>query len=332
LSVMVLTGALMFVLAQLRIAKPLARFAFTAVAGAVIIGFFASLYPQCISRPEGISDQAYNLWFKNVTEVHALYQQGLNDFVTGMALPLSGLIGALSMLVLHRRTASMWMWISIAILSITSVSLLFWQSRAGPAAELLAIPGAVALAWIVMSQLRASGSILLRTFGVVAAFLFFSGLGAKLLINYFPPAPATPRDIAINKAFANCMATSNIAPIAAMPATTIFTFVDMSPRLIATTHHKAVTGPYHRNDDAIVDVHKAFGGPADQAYQIIKRYSASYVLICPMMAESTLHIDRAQKLKPQGFYGNLVNGPVPNWLTPVALPKDSPFKLWRVAQ
>ena len=33
---------------------------------------------------------------------------------------------------------------------------------------------------------------------------------------------------------------------------------------------------------------------------------------------------------PKGFYGQLERGQVPNWLQRVELPKDSPFKMWRV--
>jgi hypothetical protein len=33
---------------------------------------------------------------------------------------------------------------------------------------------------------------------------------------------------------------------------------------------------------------------------------------------------------PRGFYGQLSRGQVPKWLTPVPLPKDSPFRIWRV--
>jgi hypothetical protein len=33
---------------------------------------------------------------------------------------------------------------------------------------------------------------------------------------------------------------------------------------------------------------------------------------------------------PNGFYGQLEAGKVPNWLQPVQLPNDSPFKMWRV--
>ncbi len=35
---------------------------------------------------------------------------------------------------------------------------------------------------------------------------------------------------------------------------------------------------------------------------------------------------------PKGFYGQLKRGAEPSWLTPVELPKGSPFKLWKVAR
>jgi hypothetical protein len=33
---------------------------------------------------------------------------------------------------------------------------------------------------------------------------------------------------------------------------------------------------------------------------------------------------------PKGFYGQLESGKAPKWLEPVQLPKDSPYKMWRV--
>jgi hypothetical protein len=33
---------------------------------------------------------------------------------------------------------------------------------------------------------------------------------------------------------------------------------------------------------------------------------------------------------PKGFYGQLNSGQVPGWLSPIPMPADSPFKMWRV--
>jgi hypothetical protein len=106
----------------------------------------------------------------------------------------------------------------------------------------------------------------------------------------------------------------------------VFTFVDFGPRLIAVTHHDSVTGPYHRNGEQIADVMNAFRGSADQAHAIIGKYRSNYVLTCPYSSTTTIFMSET----PKGFYGQLARGDVPDWLTPVRLPKDSPFKMWRV--
>jgi hypothetical protein len=33
---------------------------------------------------------------------------------------------------------------------------------------------------------------------------------------------------------------------------------------------------------------------------------------------------------PNGFYAQLEAGQVPQWLQPIQLPKDSPYKMWKV--
>ena len=66
----------------------------------------------------------------------------------------------------------------------------------------------------------------------------------------------------------------------------------------------------------------------DQARAIIAKYRADYLLTCPDSSTTTIFLADA----PKGFYGQLKQGQVPAWLTPVELPRDSPFKLWRVAR
>ena len=100
------------------------------------------------------------------------------------------------------------------------------------------------------------------------------------------------------------------------------------PACWVTTHHAAVAGPYHRNGQAILDVHHFFGGPASQAHAIVTRRGDRYVLICPNMAESTLYEARNR----DGMYVRLAKGRIPDWLVPVALPPGSPLRLFRVVR
>ena len=71
---------------------------------------------------------------------------------------------------------------------------------------------------------------------------------------------------------------------------------------------------------------KAFRGDEAQARRIVAEYRSDYLLICPDMSTATIFMSEA----PSGFYGQLVRGRAPSWLEPVALPPNSPFKMWRV--
>ncbi len=93
------------------------------------------------------------------------------------------------------------------------------------------------------------------------------------------------------------------------------------------THHNAIAGPYHRNGDAILDVHHAFGGTPAQFRAIAKRHGATLLLVCPNLAESTVYRSRS----PNGFYAQLARGDKFDWLTPVRLPNGSPLRLWRIS-
>jgi hypothetical protein len=115
-------------------------------------------------------------------------------------------------------------------------------------------------------------------------------------------------------------------PVALQPKGMVFTFVDLGPRLITVTNHDAVTGPYHRNGQQIADVMNAWRGTADEAHRLIAKYHSTYVLSCPNSSTSTIFVAEA----PKGFYVQLQRGQVPKWLMPIALPKDSPFRMWKV--
>jgi hypothetical protein len=96
--------------------------------------------------------------------------------------------------------------------------------------------------------------------------------------------------------------------------------------LITVTHHDSITGPYHRNGQQIADVMNAFRGSADQAHHLIAKYHSNYLLTCPDSSTTTIFMAET----PKGFYAQLQRGDVPKWLVPVSLPKDSPFRMWRV--
>ena len=303
------------------------RLALAAGAGIAIAAFHAIFWPQCLSRLEGVSPEVYDLWLSHVREARPVYRHGWNIALQILAIPATGAVGWALLGWAARRDPDRLRRIAAAALpALAAAVLLFWQTRTGPAAQMLGTVGAVALTWTLMPLVWNAKNRVVRVLGPVVVVVVGLGAAAPLFMDLKPPKERTKREIAIAKANRQCMSMAGLKPIAQQPKGMVFSFVDLGPRLITVTHHNAVTGPYHRNGEAIGDVMKAFRGSEDQARRIIASYGSDYVLICPNMSTSTIFRGQA----PKGFYVQIEQGRVPDWLEPVALPENSPFKMWRV--
>ncbi|MFC3578760.1 AcrB/AcrD/AcrF family protein [Sphingomonas hylomeconis] len=326
LSAMVVGGGLLFLLARLDPATRWARLILALVAAAVIGAGFALLFPQCLGRPEQVSPELAKAWLNNVREARPIYKHPFRMAFPIVALPVVGLIGAGLATWLGRRGGSITGWVPVLMFSTFAALMLLWQARAGPAAQLLAVPGIVALAWIGLPWLvrhRGIGVKLAGGVAVLAALaLLFSGSLMKALSIDRP----TKRVQVVNLATGRCMTVPALRPLNRLPKQVVFTFVDLGPRLITVTHHDAIAGPYHRNGDAILDVQHAFSRSPENFRATARKYGATLLLVCPNMAESTVYRAR----NPGGFYDQLAHNRVPAWLTPLPLPKKSPLRLFRI--
>jgi hypothetical protein len=326
LSVLVAGGALLFLLARLSPARRELRLVLALVVAAVIASGFVLLFPQCLGRPEGVSPELQQTWLNNVREAKPIYAHPFRNAFPIAALPLAGLIGALIATWRARGSRAVAAWIPVALFTTFAVLMLLWQVRSGPAAQLLAVPGATALAWIVVPWCLGHHSFVVRVLGSVSAFLVVSGLFAGLAIRWLPIDRPNKVTLTVNRANSRCATIPALAALDRFPAATMFTHVDLGPRLITLTHHNAIAGPYHRNGQAILDVHHAFTGQSDQFRALARAHGARYLLTCPNMAETTVYRARARN----GFYGQLAKGRIPAWLVRVPLPKGSPLRLWRI--
>ncbi len=326
LSVMIEAGTLLFVLARFGPRSRWLRLTMAAAAGIAIVIAFALVFPQCLGRPEQVSPELAANWLNNVREAKPIYMHAFRNAFPVAALPVIGIVGALFATWRARETPIFSAWAAMLLFTIFSGAMLLWQARAGPAAQMLGIPGAVALAWIVLPWTLGHRSVLVRVFGTVIGFIVISGAFAAFVIRYLPIDRPDASTKAVLRAGSYCPAITSLAPLDRLPPQVIFTFIDLAPRLIAVTHHSAIAGPYHRNGDAILDVQHAFSGSADQFRSIAKRHGATLLLTCPNMAESTVYRVRHKG----GFYDRLANGEAPAWLEPIAMPRQSPLKLWRI--
>jgi hypothetical protein len=303
------------------------RLAMAAVAGIVVAGFHALMWPHCLSRLEGVSPEVERLWLSHVREARPLYRHGWQTATAVVAIPLTGILGWLLLSWSRRQDADLARRIlAVSAPLIAATLLLLWQTRTGPAAQILGVAGAIALIWVAVPWTWNAKSSAVRVLGTFLLVALGLGAAVPAASYFYPSIKKTSAQRAVDKANRLCVSLWGLKPIAQQPKGRVFTFVDLGPRLITVTHHTSIAGPYHRNGDQIADVMNAFRGNEAQAHRILAKYRSDYLLVCPNMSSATIF--RAEA--PNGFYTQLSKGQVPAWLTPVPLPKDSPFLMWRV--
>jgi hypothetical protein len=328
LSTLGAAGAAAVFLSRLRTESWAKRLLIGAAAGAAVAAIYALSWPHCLGRLEGSTPELEEMWLSRVREALPIYKHSWLVMAAVLSLPAAGLVGYGLMLWRHRRDAEAIVpWAALAFVAVIPVALLFWQTRAGPAAQLLSVPGAAALAWWLIGKAQERPQMLVRVLGSVLAFYLVSGFAVQNAVQLIPEKPKKSQQ-AVNNANGTCPTLYSLRPIAMQPKGYVFTHVDLGPRLITVTHHNAIAGPYHRNQQAILDVMKGFRGTPEAAHAMVTRRGVDYVLICPGFSETTVYTATA----PKGFYAQLAKGQVPAWLAAIELPKNSPYKMWRVVK
>jgi hypothetical protein len=329
LSSLLVASALLLILARISPGDWKIRLLLAIGAGLVIAGFHAFMWPQCLSRLENVSPEVKYLWLSHVREARPVYKHGWQVATLILAIPVTGTIGWALLAWRNRIDADLFRrTLGCALSGIVAMLLLFWQTRTGPAAQLMTVVGAVAIIWVLVPVFDRSRFMLVRCGGVVVAALVGFGVLVPFAFNVIPPKKMSPREVEVERANRLCNFIGSYRPIALQPKGVVFTWVDLAPRLITVTHHDSIMGPYHRNGEQIADTMKAFRGSADQARQIFAKYHSDYLLSCPNSSTTTIFTSEA----PNGFYAQLARGQVPKWLTPVELPANSPFKMWKISR
>ncbi|MBT2188978.1 hypothetical protein [Sphingobium nicotianae] len=374
-SILVLASGVLFGLTLLPLKGWPQRFVAAAIGGAIVGGFAWIAWPQCVTGGAYgmISPELQQKWLVYIREAKPIFVQDRSSWVPMISLPATGLLCALAGCWAARRDAErLWAWGTVMLMIAFAIGLTFWQIRAGPAAQLLAIPPVAWAIWALVVWLvagrwlqRALAVFGLAIIGCAASMYNLYPIAAKAFTVPANAAAAKPQQPQLPdkresvgtvrsgkpgtgkaqdksapanatavrkpqpKSEARCRTQPALQVLDQLPPATIFTLVDLGPRLIAMTHHSVIAGPYHRNGTAILDIHHAFDGSPETFRQIAAAHGATYFLVCPNFPEGTIY----QRRSPHGFYARVLRGEDMPFLTPVKLKfaGELPYTLYRIA-
>ncbi|MBX7541634.1 hypothetical protein [Qipengyuania sphaerica] len=297
-------------------------FALVAAAG---LGVFALMSPDCLATPFARLDPAVDqFWYRRVLEGQPFWEQAAN-YVIPMLIQFAAAIGATVVLRMrsHDWLRSWWTDYLLVLVAAFVLSLLVARSAA-IAAMIATIP----LGWLASSMLlglRQAASTA-RKLAIALAFLLL--LAPYAPVTLYSMALPTEENMAFRQANlgeAECRVREQVPLLDAIPATTIFTPLDIGPTVLLGSHHSVVATGHHRSEEAMADVINAFLWSPDEAEPIVKRH-ADYLALCADLTETLLY----ENGNPEGLGALLKAGGHPDWLEPVDLGQSEQFLLFRV--
>jgi hypothetical protein len=312
-------------------AKPssrLTRLATQGVTGIAAGGTLLAAAPVCARGPFASLDPLVRaLWYEQVSEGLPIWEQPLAWAVITVALPVVGIIGTV-LAVRRAPVERRFGWQFLLAVLIPAFLLSCLVNRTGATANALALPGAASLLLVLLTRARAIYSVPLRILATIAAFLATSpGLvAAAAALGGVGARTSTMQGLA-GASRQPCERFDQVRGLAQLPPGTIFLPIDVTPDLIATTTHRAISGGYHRNAAAMHRVLAAFTGSPAAAERIVRASRADYVAGCAGLNETRLY----NAVAPQGLWARLQRGERVAWLQP--LPIDgSPVLAWKVVR
>ena len=331
LVALVIAGSALVLLPSLALLSTPARRAGGAVAAAAFAwATAASLYPQCAAGPLAALDPRLTPMLAVITEARGLFDHVADKPATIPYFGFYPLVGIAAGVMLWRRAegrgrfaAALWL---VTITASSVLMILQIRAAIGPNA-LAAVLCGVAAATLLprVRTIEAMPRRLLSTLVLLICLTSVLPTGVALAVARLSPERPAKGDDAPGGLKA-CTAAATLAPLGAMAPATIANVRDMGPALLLHTRHRVMSGPYHRNVDAMLDSWRLWQAGDAEARRIARRYGATLLLTCANMPEPTM----AAKAAPGGLAARLAAGRAPSWLEPVTLPAETPLKLYRI--
>ncbi len=300
------------------------RFAALAVSACCVLAVALAVAPQCLGNPlAGLDPLLIELWLDNVTEA-----QSFSTVLAQQPAKVGAyyFCGALASIVcvwrIWRGDRVRLHFILIALVA-ANLAIAMVQVRAMAFSNLLAIlPLSMLLvdmrAWSQGGTRGVSASlayVLVLAFSVPAVWAIGGSLASKGLGSLDAQQASNTE---------NCLTPVALSDIAGLPPSVIVGPSDIGASILRHTSHRVLAAPYHRNADGmLMELKIGLALPSDAKVMLSELHD-------PVLAFCTndVQTDTIIKREPQGLYGQLAAGRVPEFLTPLPVSEKSSILLY----
>lgn len=290
--------------------------------GIVAIAAMFAVDPHFLDGPFSFLDPLVrNLWYDGVDEGQPIWRLSGGDAAAGLAQPLVGLAGGIFAIWKCRaEQRSGWIAFTYMMAAMTLASV--FVIREATTASVLSLPGTAFLCDYALRRARRVSLMPARVLATTGAvFIMAPAYAAPALVM-----PADPRLINAMHSSDSCVTRTQLEKLNQLPAGNLAVPLDITPAILASTHHRAIASGYHRNDGGIHDVILTFAGALPIAKQIMAKRRIDYVVFCPNAPESI----RWAIHGPGGLASMLNDGRAPDWLARVPVPGLKSLQVWQV--
>lgn len=303
-----------------------ARLGVLVACGSVTLAALVLAAPACLAGPFAtLPPIVHDIWYLGVSEGRPLWEQKGDWAAMTMGLPLVGLFASWRAWRASTGEAKMRWALLLGVLG-AATALALLVNRAGATANALAIPGAATMLVALLVRARAQRTVGMRIVATAGVFLLVSpGQAAAIGMMAAKALAANSSTEGQGRgARRSCERVGDARAIGRWPPAMVFAPIDIGPDILATTHHRGITGGYHRAPDPMATVLRAFTGKPEEARRLILASGADYLVACPGMNETETY----RRDYPAGLWARLDRGDRFDWLEPISL--GTPAMAWRV--
>lgn len=311
----------------LAVLNPANRLVLTGAFGAAGLGIVAAaagVAPQCTSGAFAELDPLVRqFWLERVGEGLPIWEQTPPVMAGILVTPLVALYALARRLWSAPFAAENLDYLGYASVIAGSFAISLLVARSSSIAVLIALPAASAIVLQWLARARMQPRLSARIALMLLALLALAPSVAVKAVMRFTPQQALEDKV---KAAEACQVQASLSALNRYDPAIMLVPLDISPAMLYATRHKVLASGHHRNDAAMADLIRAFGGDDATAREIVDRRGIDYVGFCPGMWEPMVY----ERSFPQGLMARLEAGKAPAWLEPVKDPALGQFRLWRV--